>query len=346
MDCWGTQCPHDHGEVRRVISCINSTPCPPQNCTGSWVSNGPCNGTCGGGAGIQPERYAITTPANYSGTECPESDGATRAIMPCNNTTPCPIDCVGHWSILTGNCTGHCQGGQGFVPEVFNVTVAAAHGGKACNFSHGTYRYVINCTNNIPCPPRNCQGQWVDDGDCIGGCGPRSNALRGLMPERFIITITAAYGGQNCTNAAGDTQLTKSCLNELFPPCVNIPCNATCRLPRSTRLCLLLFIWIMCILLHSKQSTLKTQRCTYCVVHTACTCLYVASRTTLSMQYCRVLTTMIERVLCMCDCLQVTETSLLEYVTCRGDKWCVQWHMWRWSWYAAPKISHLHTPPR
>lgn len=222
--CGGVQCPYAHGQVRNTIACINNDTCPPQNCVGSWVWDGACNGTCGGGAGIRPEKYVITVPAMYNGTQCPEADATIRATTACTNTNPCPIDCVGNWSVITGNCTGACQGGQGFVPEMFNITVPAQYGGVNCNYTHGTYRYVINCTNNNPCPPRDCQGTWTRIGNCTGGCG--GVRLGGRAPERFSITLPAAYGGNNCTDAEGDIR-TGNCTNTT--PCVNIPCNATCK---------------------------------------------------------------------------------------------------------------------
>lgn len=226
MDCWGIDCDDPHGTVRRVIPCTNPTPCPPQHCEGGWVPNGTCNGTCGGGPGILPEWYRITRPANYSGNECPETHGATQAITPCNNTTPCPIDCVGNWVTLWGQCTGACNGHDGFVPEIFNVTVKDAFGGKTCDFINGTYRYVINCTNNNPCPPQNCVGQWnVISNVCVGGCGGRWG-LKGLRRHVYTISIPAAYGGSNCSYAAGDTKLQDECENSAA--CQNIPCNGTC----------------------------------------------------------------------------------------------------------------------
>lgn len=225
--CGGT-CPFANNTHRNTLTCVNNDTCPPQNCVGSWVANGACNGTCGGGAGILPEIYKVTVPAMYNGTECPVTNWTTRADTPCNNTYPCPINCVGNWVTITGNCTGACQGGQGFVPERYNVTVPAQYGGVDCNYTNGAYRYVIPCTNNNPCPPQDCQGIWVQNGSCMGGCGGQRS--RGLLPERYKITVPAAYGGNSCPIAEGDTRMITACTNN--NPCVNIPCNATCECGR------------------------------------------------------------------------------------------------------------------
>jgi hypothetical protein len=45
---------------RLAINCTNQEPCPPVDCTGVWLPAGPCDGPCGGGAGLLPERFSVT----------------------------------------------------------------------------------------------------------------------------------------------------------------------------------------------------------------------------------------------------------------------------------------------
>lgn len=41
----GTDCTTTHGTTRNnTTTCVNSTPCPPVNCVGSWTANGNCTG--------------------------------------------------------------------------------------------------------------------------------------------------------------------------------------------------------------------------------------------------------------------------------------------------------------
>lgn len=138
--CGGTNCPYANGFTRLTTNCNNTTPCPPRDCVGSWVA-GQCNGTCGGGAGLRPETYIVTVTAAYNGTDCPEVNGATRMITPCNNSNPCPINCMGNWTVLdSSNCTGVCDGGAGFVPERYVVSQPDMHGGVVCPSADGALR--------------------------------------------------------------------------------------------------------------------------------------------------------------------------------------------------------------
>jgi len=142
--CGGSNCsPATNMTTRSVTSCINSVPCPPRDCVGSWQASGTCDGLCGGGAGLLPEVYIVTTTAAYNGTDCPVAHGTTRQQTPCNNTTPCPVNCTGSF-IMPDNtsCSGQCGGGAGFIPEVFLVTQPALWGGSNCAEVNGTMRYV------------------------------------------------------------------------------------------------------------------------------------------------------------------------------------------------------------
>jgi hypothetical protein len=42
-------------------------------------------------------------------------------VMPHASAACCPVNCVGSW-VTTGNCTGACSGGAGFLPQRFIIT--------------------------------------------------------------------------------------------------------------------------------------------------------------------------------------------------------------------------------
>jgi hypothetical protein len=48
--------------------------------------------------------------------------------------------------------------------------------------SSSSCRNGTSCINNNPCPPVDCVGSWVPDGDCVGGCGGARTG--GSRPER------------------------------------------------------------------------------------------------------------------------------------------------------------------
>lgn len=81
------------------------------------------------------ERYTVTTTAQYGGAACPEIHGALRRILPCNNSTPCPVNCTYYWDQYN-SCTGACNNGSGQLPERLVITSIALHGGY-CPGSNG-----------------------------------------------------------------------------------------------------------------------------------------------------------------------------------------------------------------
>uniref|UniRef100_A0A383W8B1 Peptidase M11 gametolysin domain-containing protein n=1 Tax=Tetradesmus obliquus TaxID=3088 RepID=A0A383W8B1_TETOB len=121
-------------------------------------------------------------------------------------------DCVGAWvphtwGPLNGTCTGACEGGDGLLPEVYFISVAAANGGNECPTVNGTTRLSIPCKNNNPCPV-NCTAAWVEAGNCTGQCSGGS----GFVPEVFLMSSPAMYGG-SCPSTNGTTRLSLPCNN-------------------------------------------------------------------------------------------------------------------------------------
>lgn len=105
------------------------------------MADGPCNGACGNGPGLLPEVYVVTVTSAYGGYDCPEVNGTARLVTDCNNTTPCPVDCVGDWMVPDAtNCTGHCSRGDGFVQELYFVNQTDMYGGHPCPYANETIR--------------------------------------------------------------------------------------------------------------------------------------------------------------------------------------------------------------
>lgn len=198
-------------------------------CAGVTIGN--CTGTCGGGAGLLPQQFVIHTSAQHGGQNCTHADGDTRLTEACNNTKPCPIHCVGHWE-ANGNCAGPCNNGTGTLPEKYIVTTAAMYEGAIdCPYANGTLQNITSCINPTPCPI-NCGGMYVQNGNCSGAC----NGGAGTIPEVYVITVAAKYGGAGCFIANGTKRNTTACINPV--PCdpVNCaggyvafgPCSALC----------------------------------------------------------------------------------------------------------------------
>jgi hypothetical protein len=107
--------------------------------------------------------------AAYGGNNCSAEQNETRLVTACNNTTPCPINCTGNWSI-SGSCSGACEGGNGTFPEQYVITTPAQWGGEACPYAHGATRSILECVNDAMCPVP-CNYTWIENGNCTGGNG-------------------------------------------------------------------------------------------------------------------------------------------------------------------------------
>lgn len=192
--------------------------------------NGSCNGSCGGGSGLLPERYVVTTPAQYGGRICNYTNGATRKTTTCNNTQPCPINCTGQWQ-SNGTCSGACNNGTGVLPEKYVITQPAVYGGAVCSSNNGVQRNITACFDPTPCPI-NCTGVFQQNGPCSGAC----NGGQGTLPEMWVVTVQAQYGGTNCTFTNGTQRGTTPCVTTRScqpVDCVGSwaaygPCSALC----------------------------------------------------------------------------------------------------------------------
>jgi hypothetical protein len=66
--------------------------------------------------------------------------------------------------------------------------------GGSCPGTNGTTRLTLPCNNTAPCPPRDGVGSWVAAaGACQAPCGGGA----GLLLEQYVVTVTAAYNGED-----------------------------------------------------------------------------------------------------------------------------------------------------
>jgi len=204
-----------------VHASILQSPGPDQSCLSAHSTSihatGPCStGGCGNVrlGGLLPERYVITTSAAYNGTECPESNGATRFSTACTNRNPCrPVACNGTW-LAVGPCQAPCQA-TGVLPEKYMVYSNAVDGGNPCPAANQTIRNTTACTSVIPCPV-NCIGSWLVAVPCNASCSGS-----GFLTERFLVTTPAAHGGIDCAVMDG-AERELSCTN-------SNPCPVDCQ---------------------------------------------------------------------------------------------------------------------
>lgn len=176
----GAACAFADGATRTC----DTDPCP-IDCVGDW---GVCEGPCGS-TGTQT--FTITTSAQYGGAACQYDDGTTRDCQ----TDPCPIDCVGDWTLCEGPCGTTST-------QTFVITTPAQYGGAACMFDENETR---PCQTD-PCPG-DCIGEW---GLCEGDCGTTGTQI-------FTITTPADPGGTACEAEDGAER-----------PCQTDPCPIDC----------------------------------------------------------------------------------------------------------------------
>jgi hypothetical protein len=93
-------------------------------------------------------------------------------------------DCTGSFVPLGAHpCSGTCEGGNGWLHEIFLVTQIAMNGGVDCTIANATTRNNITaCINSDPCPV-DCTGAWVSGGSCSGAL---SHACNGVLHKAIM----------------------------------------------------------------------------------------------------------------------------------------------------------------
>jgi hypothetical protein len=163
------------------------------NCVGAWSDWSSCSAAC-----TQTTTYSVQQQAANGNTACPVADGAvqTRACSG-GSCKPQPQDCVGSWGEWS-NCRSSCT-----QTMVYSVQQAAANGGAACPFAHGSAQWRPcsggSCIASVA--PRDCVGSWSDWSVCGGSC---------TQTATYSIQLTAANGGNDCPAAHSAVQ-SRSC---------------------------------------------------------------------------------------------------------------------------------------
>jgi hypothetical protein len=164
----------------------------PVDCIGSFVNDGECSATCGGGK--QKQIYQITESAQFDGETCPNQDGEEKEID-CN-TQDCSINCVGSFGAFN-SCSAECGGGT--KSRTYTIQTNAEHGGATCPHTNG-HIDTQNC-NTQDCPI-DCVGSFGAFDTCDKNCGG------GTKSRTYTIQTNAEHGGATCphTNGHIDTQ--------------------------------------------------------------------------------------------------------------------------------------------
>jgi hypothetical protein len=168
----------------------------PIDCVGSFVNDGECSATCGGGK--QKQIYDITTPADFGGETCPHQAGEETEID-CNIQPCSPVNCVGEYEKL-GDCVANDPNlncGPGTQQQEYKISQSAENGGSECPVVATTTR-SINC-NLKPCPI-DCEGSFGEYETCSVGCGG------GTQSRTYTITKGAQHEGLECPHQDGDTE--------------------------------------------------------------------------------------------------------------------------------------------
>jgi len=168
---------------------LDSTGCTPVgcpvDCNGTWTSWS----TCSCATGNVTRTYAISTPRQNAGADCPYATGDIDQ-QACD-TSFCPVDCQGNWNSWTVcSCSNSRQ------TRTWNVSVAAANGGTACPGQQAQPCTADGC-------PVNCVGSWSEWGTCP--C-PGNGGTTSTQTRNYTITTEAQNGGKVCDDSGATSQ--------------------------------------------------------------------------------------------------------------------------------------------
>ena len=202
-------------------SCNTDIACP-QNCSGHFIVEEPCDSECG--PGTIEYKYVITDQARDGGQECPYENNYIDVTY-CLET-PCPKDCkfTTTWSTCSASC------GSGIQNSSYEVTEPKKHGGE-CLQDDEDYTETRPC-NTQPCPI-DCVGEWdnIEENDGWSDCSEPCNG--GLKRRTFSITQNAEYGGEQCPYPDAH-EVIQTCNSHHCPiDCIGywepfLGCNASC----------------------------------------------------------------------------------------------------------------------
>jgi hypothetical protein len=175
------------------------------DCVGSFVNEGECSATCGGGT--QNQIYDITIPEQFGGETCPNETGDKR-VIDCNiQDCPTPINCVGEYQ-NSGECVANDPNlncGPGTQQQEYRILQSAEHGGVCPNENKTR---SISC--NLPPCPIDCIGNFTYVGDCSEKCGG------GKKKKVYNIIKNAEHNGIECDYDHGN-EIEEDCNTQQCP---------------------------------------------------------------------------------------------------------------------------------
>jgi len=194
--------------------------CPVHCVMSNWADWDACSKTCGGGT--RSRSRTVTTPSQHGGMPCGNPEGQEDC-----NVEECPVDCVlSDWSPWK-ECSATC--GDGTKTRERNVTVAAQHGGKACE---GALEATEGCKEK-ECPVHCELSDWSAWSACSTTCG------KGTRNRSRSVSVKAQHGGKACEDALEGSE---ECKDKECPiDCVLSAwsawgaCSATCGRARAKR---------------------------------------------------------------------------------------------------------------
>ena len=195
-------------------SCNTDIACP-QNCSGHFIVEEPCNSECG--PGTIEYKYVISHQARDGGQECPYDNNYTFQTN-CSKT-PCPNDC--EFTTTWSDCSQSC--GDGEKIGTIEIIKTASNDGS-CRYTDGQ---TINETCNTQACPIDCSGSFGGWSECSQSCGG------GLKIRTYDVIEDAQHGGLSCDYPDGLVDI-QTCNEDPCPiDCVGTwefytPCNASC----------------------------------------------------------------------------------------------------------------------
>lgn len=148
-------------------------------CSKICQSNGHRVRICAGGSSC-----GCSEGRTYEPTRIDNSPPAVVTTRAPTTRAPVAVDCVGDW-LQWSDCE------EGVKSRTFEVSTAAANGGRACSWR--------NQQSEVKTCGTACAGVWSDFSECAGEGG----GMYGERRRTYTVTTEAADGGSSCGHADG-----------------------------------------------------------------------------------------------------------------------------------------------
>jgi hypothetical protein len=178
----------EYRNASKTQSC-SGIPCP-INCSGSFGDWSDCSASCNGGNKFRT--YNIDFDKQNGGLNCSYSSG--HIDMAICGSTPCPINCLGHWNKWS-ECSHTC-GASGTETRDFVIDSPEQNDGT-CTLSGSSQ--TRSCNTNRPCPI-NCVGNWQPWSECSKEPGQHT------QNRIYNIITSASNSGFECPHEASASE--------------------------------------------------------------------------------------------------------------------------------------------